>query len=100
MTTESENPEDVETNEGLWLVFLAGGQCMLEEDGEQCWCSDADDDFTEEFGDAFLDPDDAEDILAYLVDEGHLTEDEADHIEIDVESVARAEVEELKKQAS
>lgn len=71
----------------LWLVFLTGGQVALEDDGEQVWSSDDDEDFLEEFGDAFHDADDAEEILAYLVDEGILTEDEADTIDIDVESL-------------
>lgn len=79
-----------ESDEGsgeLWLVFLTGGQAIIEEDDEAVWFSDDDDAFIEEFGDSFLDPDDAEDILAYLVDEGIITDEEADAIEIDVESL-------------
>lgn len=71
----------------LILAFLTGGQVALEENGEQVWCSDDDEDFTEEFGDAFHDADDAEDIIEYLTDTEIITEEEASAIEVDVESL-------------
>ena len=71
----------------LVLAFLKGGQVALEEDGEQVWSSDADDDFLEEFGDAFLDPDDAEEIIEYLVDSGEIEEEEAEEMEIESDSL-------------
>lgn len=71
----------------LILAFLAGGQVALEENGEQVWSSDDDDEFTQEFGDSFHNVDDAEEIIEYLVDEGIVSEEEADTIEIDEESL-------------
>lgn len=79
------------TQSVLILAFLTGGQVALEENGEQVWASDDDDEFTEEFGDAFHDADDAEDILGYLVEEGILKESEAAHVEIEVESLEEDE---------
>lgn len=71
----------------LILAFLTGGQVALEENGEQVWASDDDEGFTEEFGDAFHDADDAEDIIEYLTDQQIITEEEASAIEVDVESL-------------
>lgn len=78
----------------LILAFLTGGQVALEENGEQVWASDDDEGFTEEFGDAFHDADDAEDIIEYLVDSGLVTEDEAKQLEVEVESLDGEEGEE------
>lgn len=78
----------------LILVFLTGGQVALEENGEQVWASDDDEDFTEEFGDAFHNADDAEDVIEYLVDSGLVTEDEAKQLEVEVESLDGEEGEE------
>lgn len=79
------------TQSVLILAFLTGGQVALEENGEQVWASDDDDEFTAEFGDAFHDADDAEDIIAYLVEEGIVDEEEAEKIEVDVESLDEKE---------
>lgn len=76
----------------LILAFLTGGQVALEENGEQVWASDDDADFMEEFGDAFHDADDAEEILGYLAEEGIITEEEAENVEIEVESLDGEEV--------
>jgi hypothetical protein len=78
------------------LVFLTGGQCALEEDGEQVWSSDDDEDFRDEFGNEFLDADDAEEIIGYLVDEGLITEEEADELEnnIEIESLEEGDEDE------
>jgi hypothetical protein len=81
----------VEVETVMVLVFLAGGQCVLEEDGEQVWASDDDEQFRDEFGNEFLDADDAEEIIGYLVDEGVIDEDEADELENNVEVEALEE---------
>jgi hypothetical protein len=75
----------------LILAFLTGGQVALEEDGEQVWSSDSDDEFLKEFGDAFHDPADAEEIIEYLTDSGIVEEDEADEIEVESESLDATE---------
>lgn len=81
----------------LVLAFLTGGQVALEEDGEQMWSSDDDDDFIEEFGDAFHDPDDAEEIIEYLVDCDIITQDEADDLEVESESLSKKEADEIEE---
>jgi len=83
---ESESGSDQDSGD-LALVFTAEGQCVLEEDGEPVWMSDDDDDFQEEFGNEFLDPDeDGAKILNWLMDEGFLEEEERNEIEIVTES--------------
>ena len=79
----------------LILAFLTGGQVALEENGEQVWASDDDEEFTEEFGDAFHDPDDAEQIIEYLTDCGLIEQDEAEEIEVESESITKAEANEI-----
>ena len=84
----------------LILAFLTGGQVALEEDGEQVWASDADDEFLEEFGDAFFDPDNAEEIIEYLADSGIVQESEVDDIEVESESLNGKDVEEIENDAA
>lgn len=53
------------------------------------WASDSDDDFKEEFPD-FIDEDDLEHVLDFLVEREVLTEDEADQAEVSMESLPEA----------
>lgn len=69
------------------LVFTSHGTAELrstqgEDDPapEVLWSSDADADFTDEFPDEFLGEKDADDVLDYLTEAGHLGED----VEVDV----------------
>ena len=50
------------------------------------WASDADEDFKEEFPD-LLDENDANGVFDYLVEEGHLSDDEADAAELSIEQI-------------
>ena len=69
------------------LVLLANGSAeLLSPYGRQLWSSDADDDFKEEVSAEFLNEDDVDDILDYLIDEKHvLTDAEYDSIEVEAE---------------
>jgi hypothetical protein len=67
------------------LALREDGTAELIRDGEQVWASDSDEDLVDEFGSRALslEPDDIGDILDYLVDEGYLTDYQADHCYID-----------------
>lgn len=82
-----EEEDDGEESGELTLIFTSAGQCVLEEDSEPVWMSDADDDFQEEFGTEFLDADsDAAKILNWLEEEGWLDEDEKENVSVEVET--------------
>jgi hypothetical protein len=55
----------------LELLIMGDGSAMLTDDGALCWSSDADDTFLEEF-ELPVNPDDADDLLEYLEDEGYI----------------------------
>lgn len=89
----------------LTLLFKAGGQVtLLEDDGrggeETLWASDDDEGFQEEFGNEFMDPDEAEQVLEYLVDEDIVTESEAGDILIESDSLEDVNDEEPAAEAS
>lgn len=69
------------------LVITATGGAILEDKitSAVLWSGDDDPDFMEEFGEDFLTPDDFEDVLEYLVDEGILTDEEANAAELSEE---------------
>jgi hypothetical protein len=70
------------------LLFHPQGTVeLLDAEGESVWCSDADDDFADEFEGDFFDGEDAEEILEYLDDNGYvdLDEDDIDITENDLE---------------
>jgi hypothetical protein len=73
------------------LTLLANGGAELnlnDENGPLLWASDSDEDFLEEMaGQEFLDENDIPEVLEYLVDEGYLTDAEADAAEIDIETL-------------
>lgn len=52
------------------------------------WSSDSDDDFKDQVSAEFLTEGDLEDILGYLIDEGKLTEEQADECVIEEESIS------------
>jgi hypothetical protein len=80
---ETQNADDSGT---LVLVFTAEGQAVLEEDGVAVWMSDDDDDFQEQFGNEFLDPDsDSAEILNWLEEEGWIETEEKEEVEIETE---------------
>lgn len=60
---------------------------LIDSQGHTLWASDADEAFKDEFGDEFLDEEDDADILDYLVDAGHLTDEDADAVEIMVSTL-------------
>lgn len=68
------------------LTLLSNGGAELTRNGVQIWASDADDDFADEFGQEFLDENDAESVFEYLVEAGHLDDDEADNADFFIES--------------
>lgn len=70
----------------LVLVFTAGGQAVLEEDGDPVWASDDDDDFREEFGHDFLEESDTQAVLEYLIEEDVIDATEGPLVAIEVES--------------
>lgn len=76
--------------EPLTLVFLVGGQAILEEgtgdDAEIVWASDDDEDFAEQFPNTFLTEEDKGAVLNYLIDEGIIEEADAADVAIDIES--------------
>lgn len=94
-------PNDNETDEfePLTLVFLVGGQAVLEEgEGESTeivWASDDDEDFSEQFPDGFLTETDKEAVLNYLVDEDLIDEADLPDILIEVESYTTEDLKEL-----
>jgi len=65
-------------NGGAELVDLTAQQTV--------WASDSDDDFREEFVE-FLDENDIEAVLDWLIDNDHLSDEEADMAEISIESL-------------
>lgn len=73
------------------LTLLADGGAQLQEgsdSGPIVWASDTDPEFLEEMGgQEFLDENDIAETLEYLVDEGYLTDAEADRCEIDIETL-------------
>jgi predicted dithiol-disulfide oxidoreductase (DUF899 family) len=77
----------------LELILRAHGIAELVDAREKTiWSSDADDDFKEDFNDEFLNEEDADDVLDYLVDSDIITEDEYDKFdteewEINIESL-------------
>lgn len=89
MNDESEDQDENDEQEDdieLALIFTSEGQVILEEEGELVWASDDDDDFTETFGQEFLDADsDATDVLNYLEDQGLILEDEKGEVQIEQE---------------
>lgn len=68
------------------LTLLSNGGAELTRNGVQCWASDSDDEFAEQFGDEFLDENDVEGILEYLVEADQLTDDEADSADLFIET--------------
>lgn len=70
----------------LLLLFTAGGQAELHEDGELVWSSDSDDEWREDHEDEFIQPSESADVLNFLVDEGWLEQSERGQVEIEVES--------------
>lgn len=87
--------------EPLTLVFLVGGQAVLEEgegeDTEQVWASDDDEDFVDVIDHPFLTQEDAEAVLAYLVEQDIIDEADAPDIAIDVESYEAEDLPDLGK---
>lgn len=69
------------------LVFDETGHAELKDsDGARVWSSDSDDEFSEEFDEDFFDGDDADEIIDYLIEQGHVgNDDEIDIVEIDLE---------------
>jgi hypothetical protein len=69
----------------LSLILNESGAELIDNgSGAQVWASDSDDNFREDFPD-FIDtgsPEEVADVLDYLVDQGLITEDEADETDI------------------
>lgn len=91
--------DEAEEFEPLTLVFLVGGQAVLEEgegdSAELIWASDDDDDFIEQFPDGFLTENDKEAVLNYLVDEDVIEEADLPDVLIEVESYSAEDVAQL-----
>lgn len=74
------------------LTLLADGGAQLQSGHDEAspvvWASDSDPDFLEEMGgQEFLDENDIAEVLEYLVDEGHMSDAEADACEVDIETL-------------
>jgi hypothetical protein len=78
-----------QTEAPFTLTLLSNGGAELTRNTVQVWASDSDDEFAEQFGEEFLDENDTEAILEYLVEAGRLSDDEADAAEIEVETLER-----------
>lgn len=66
----------------LEIVLRAHGTAELVNANDQTlWASDADEDFKETNSNEFLQEDDLDDILAYLIEEGIITEKEFDEFD-------------------
>jgi hypothetical protein len=80
----------------LELVLTSGGGAELiqftGEDGKPVWASDSDEGFMEDFPE-FLGEADTERIMDYLIEQEIITEDEADNLEISLESLNNNETE-------
>lgn len=93
------DPADNDEFEPLTLVFLVGGQAVLEEgEGdsiEQVWASDDDEDFVNVVDHPFLTQEDTEAILAYLVEQDMIEEADAPDVAIEVESYEAEDLNDL-----
>lgn len=69
------------------LTLKAGGGAELVEDGDVIWNSDDDESFRDDFPDEILSENDVAQVLDYLVDDDVITDEEADRVEIEEESV-------------
>lgn len=67
------------------LALRDDGTAELLLGAEQRWASDSDENLVDEFGSRALslEPDDIGDLLDYLVDQGYLTDYQADHCYVD-----------------
>lgn len=76
-----------DTDADYELIFDETGRVQLKDHtGRLVWSSDNDDDFAEEFDDDFFDGDQSDDIIDYLIEQGHLEGDEEiDIVEVDLE---------------
>lgn len=87
--------------EPLTLVFLVGGQAVLEEgegdEAEIVWASDADEDFADVIDHEFLTENDSAAIFTYLVEEGYLDEADVPDIPVEIESYQPEDVAQLFK---
>lgn len=66
------------------LILLENGSAVLTRDDERdiLWSSDNDEEFKDQFQDEALGEDDVTDIFEYLVDKGHLKENEIEDVEV------------------
>jgi hypothetical protein len=84
----------------LVLVFTAGGQAVLEEDGDVVWSSDDDEDFQEELMIDFLSEGDTIAVLHYLIDNDYIEEAESPDVAIEIESYDADDLPALSRQSS
>ncbi len=68
-----------QSSKAFRFVLSSSGTAELLSDGVNVWTSDADEDFTDYWGTDTLVRDDIGDVLDYLVDEGYLTDRQADN---------------------
>jgi len=83
---DPDEPRDI-----VIILTAQGGVEVLDlseddEEGEQLWASDSDEDFREEFPD-FVDENDLEHLLDYLVDKEVITDAEAEDADIQSEAL-------------
>lgn len=69
------------------LAITPGGAAELREGHTVVWNSSDDESFQDEFTDDMLTENDLEDILEYLVEEDYITDEEADEIECEEETL-------------
>lgn len=66
----------------LEIIFRHAGHAeLVDAEDNVLWSSDADEDFKESISDEILSADDADDVLQYLEDSGHVTDREATNFE-------------------
>lgn len=85
------------------LILRANGTAeLLDHRGNQCWASDSDEDFQDEWaGSMFLNESDVADILEYLIGKGELTQAQAEECVIEEESFeGESDGEELEEESS
>jgi hypothetical protein len=72
----------------LLMLIAEGGAELTPLNGHTIlWASDDDEDFEAEFGTGILSEDDVESIAEYLLDEGIITVEEAEHLVIEEDSL-------------
>lgn len=78
-------------NKELVVNRSSGNVELRDENGVCIWSSDSDEEFRDLFDDEFIEPEDMEDILGYLITNKHLNQEDASELDIYEETESEAE---------